>query len=339
MSVTAKQLAAELGISATAVSMALNNKPGVSTETRQNIIRYAEERGYDFTRLKHSANQHHGSIQIIMYKTHDAILSYSPIFNELYEGIKEEAQAAGFSVNMIQFYEKTDTLDRCFEDIRGTDCAGIILVGTEIRKETAQRFIALGYPFVLLDTYFDSLDCTSVVINNSQGAYIATDYLISMTHTQPGYLQSSYEIPNFTDRHAGYVKAIRENGMSSSRSIIHKLSPSIADAMADMLEIIDRGDPLAHCYFADNDMIAIGAMRAFKLRGYKVPEDVAFIGFDNISESRIVEPALTTMDVPRIYIGHTAGELLIKQIDKRIYHASKVEISTRLIKRLSHCSV
>ena len=336
MSITAKELAKKLNISATAVSMALNHKPGVSTETRQAIIKAAEEYGFDFSKIKNQANQG-GSIYVIFYKTHNAIMSYTPIFDELFEGIKNECQAAGFTARMIQFFEKTDSLEDCFYDLRGSDCVGIILVGTEIKKDVAEKFLGLNYPMVLLDSYFESLDCTSVLINNSQGAYAATDYLISLTGTQPGYLRSSYSIRNFEDRQEGYFKAIKENGMSKSRSIIHELSPSIEDAMADMLEILDDKAKIARCYFADNDIIAIGAMKAFKLRGYRIPEDVAIIGFDNISESRIIEPSLTTMDVPRLFLGQTAAKFTIEQINNKVMHSSKVEVATHMIKRLSHC--
>ena len=125
--------------------------------------------------------------------------------------------------------------------------------------------------------------------------------------------------------------------MSPSRSVIHKLSPSIENVMADMLEIIDRKDELSNSYFADNDIIAIGAIKAFKLRGYKVPEDISIIGFDNISEGRIIEPSLTTMDVPRFFIGQTAAKVLIEQINHVSIHSSKIEITTKMIKRFSHC--
>lgn len=334
MSITAKELARKLGISATAVSMALNNKPGVSTETRAKIIKTAEEQGYDFTKVKKTPGRE-GSVYIIFYKTHNAILSYTPIFNELYDGVKSVCQKEHFAVKMMPFYEKTDLLEDCFSDLRISDCRGIILVGTEIRPEVCRQFLSLGYPTILLDTYFDSLDCTSVLINNTQGAYLATNYLISTARTQPGYLQSSYSIPNFVQRQEGYFKAIKENGMSPSRSIVHKLSPSIEAAMADMLEIIDRNDTLAKSYFADNDIIAIGAMKALMLRGYRIPEDISCVGFDNISESRIIDPSLTTVDVPRHYIGMTAARLLIEQMDTKMVHAIKIEAATRLVKRFS----
>ena len=334
MSVTAKELAQKLGISATAVSMALNNKAGVSTETRARIIKAAEEYGYDFTRIKNT-HEHRGSIYILFYKTHNAILSYSPIFNELYDGVSSECQNAHYAVKVMQFYEKVDVLADCFSDLHISDCAGIILVGTEIRQDVCRQFLSLRYPLILLDPYFDSLECTSVLINNAQGAYLATDYLIRTTRQQPGYLQSDYSIPNFTQRQEGYFRALKENGMSPSRSIIHRLSPSIEAAMSDMLETIERKDPLAKCYFADNDIIAIGAMKALMLRGYRIPEDISVVGFDNISESRIIEPSLTTMDVPRRHIGRTAAKLLIEQIDTKVVYPSKVEIAARMVKRFS----
>ena len=335
MSVTAKQLAKELGLSEAAVSMALNNKPGVSTKTRRMIIKAAQEKGYDFSRIKEKQEQT-GSVHVVFYRTHNAILSYAPIFDELYDGIRSVFQKTRLISHVIHFYEKTDDLQNYFGDIRVSDCTGIILVGTEIRKETCSEFLSLGLPLVLLDTWFDSVPCSSVLINNRQGAYMATDYLISRYHTQPGYLKSSYSIPNFEERQSGYFKAIRENGMSASRLIIHELAPSIEDAMADMLSVIDRQDPLARCYFADNDMIAIGAIKALKLRGYQIPDDVAVIGFDNIAESRIIDPALTTMDVPRFSIGETAAELLLSLIRSGEMQIRKTELSASLLLRGSH---
>ncbi len=337
MAITAKEIAKKLGLSETAVSMALNNKPGVSTKTRQEVIRFAEACGYDFTKIKKHSHAN-GSIYVISYKAHNAILSYSPIFDELFDGIRMECQKGNYKVKITQFYEKTDILKDFFSDLRASDCIGIILIGTEIRPDICKQFLLLGFPIILLDTHFDCLECTSVLINNIQGAYFATDYLISLHHDQPGYLQSAYTISNFNERFEGYVRAIRENGMSPACSIIHRLSPSIENAMADMLEIIERKDALATSYFADNDIIAIGAIKAFKLCGYKIPEDISIIGFDNIPESRIVEPALTTMDVPRLFIGQTAAKVLIEQMNSKHRYPVKVEISTKMVKRFSHCS-
>ena len=149
MSITAKQLAKELGLSEAAISMALNNKPGVSTKTRRMVIKAAQEKGYDFSRINEKWEQT-GSVHVAFYRTHNAILSYAPIFDELYDGIKSVCQKSHLISHVIHFYEKTDDLENYFGDIRVSDCIGIILVGTEIRKETCAKFLNLNCPSLIL---------------------------------------------------------------------------------------------------------------------------------------------------------------------------------------------
>lgn len=334
MKITAKELAARLGLSATAISMALNNKPGVSSETRAYVLREAEKYGYDFSKLSMKKNCS-GDIYCIIYRAHNAILNYTPIFSELTDGIEQECRQNGYHLKISQLYEKTDDINKYIEDLRISDCVGIILLGTEITAGICQNFLSLSVPVVLLDSYFPTVNCSSVLINNVQGAYLATNYLIERCQNQPGHLCSSYRIENFIERTVGFTKSVKEHGMSLGKSISHELSPSIEGALADMLEIIDRDDYLAKCYFADNDLIAIGAIKALKLRGYKVPEDIAIIGFDNIPESRIVDPALTTIDIPRKFMGQTAVHQLIKQLTYPVPHTVKIEMSTTLVKRFS----
>lgn len=334
MSITAKELARELHLSATAVSMALNNKPGVSTQTRNMVIEAAEKRGYDFSKLSMKKNKT-GNIYTIFYRTHNAILTYAPIFNELLDGIGQVCREEGYTLKIEQYLEKQQDLQTYIEDLLVSNCLGIILIGTEMGEEAGRQFLASSLPVVILDSYFESLNCNCVLINNTQGAYTATDYLISRLGKQPGYLRSSYTLRNFNERKDGFYKAVKANGMSCTQCIVHRLSPSIEGAFADMLEIIDRQDELAECYFADNDLIAIGAMKAFKLRGYRLPEDIGVIGFDNISEARIVEPSLTTVSIPRHYMGQTAARQLIASITNPVPHTSKIEVYTSLVKRFS----
>lgn len=334
MGITAKEIAARLGLSATAVSMALNNKPGVSAQTRELVLKEAEKSGYDFSKLSLKKSSF-GDIYCIIYRAHNAILNYTPIFSELTDGIEQECRLNGYHLKTLQIYEKTDNVQKYIEDLRISNCVGIILLGTEITADICRTFLQLSVPVVLLDSYFSSVDCSSILINNVQGAYLATNYLIDRCQKQPGHLCSSYKIENFSERTSGFIKAVREHGMSIGKSISHELSPSIEGAFTDMLEIIDRGDSLAECYFADNDLIAIGAIKALKLRGYKVPNDIAIIGFDNISEGRVIEPSLTTIDIPRKFMGQTAACQLIKQLVYPVPHRVKIEISTTLVKRFS----
>ena len=123
--------------------------------------------------------------------------------------------------------------------------------------------------------------------------------------------------------------------MSASKSIVHRLTPSIEGAFSDMMEILEQEEELAQCYFADNDLIAVGAMRALKAKGYRIPDDIAIVGFDNIEFSNIVEPSLTTIHVPKKEMGQIAAERLFHLIEKKETTPVKIEIATRLVKRHS----
>lgn len=334
MGITAKEIAKNLNLSETAVSMALNNKPGVSRETRKRVIAEAERLGYDFSRLSMKKN-HNGDIYCITYHSHNAILSYSPIFLELMDGIEMECRTHDFRMRTLQIYDRNEDLDYFINDLRTADCAGIILLGTEITENICRKFLTLSTPIVLLDSYFPSIDASSVLINNTQGAFLATKYLIERTGKQPGHLCSSYQIENFKERTEGFKQSLHAHGMATGKSPSHELTPSIEGAFSDMLELISSGVSLSACYFADNDLIAIGAIKALKLSGYRIPEDIAVIGFDNISEGRVLDPSLTTIDIPRRYMGSVAARQLMFQIANPVPRTVKIEVSTSLIKRFS----
>lgn len=334
MSITAKELAKKIGVSAAAVSMALNNKPGVSRETRQMILDEAEKNGYDFSRL--SMKKPTGrNIYFVFYRKHGAVVTDTPFFTQLSDGISESCKENGYKLNLRYVYDDGETLSEQIEDIQYSDCCGIILLGTEMNAQDFQRFKSLPLPLVLLDTYFETVQTNYVLINNVQGAYLATSYLIKRTRQQPGYLRSSYSIGNFEERAAGFYHAIRSGGMSASKSIVHRLTPSIEGAFSDMMEILEQEEELAQCYFADNDLIAVGAMRALKAKGYRIPDDIAIVGFDNIEFSNIVEPSLTTIHVPKKEMGQIAAERLFHLIEKKETTPVKIEIATRLVKRHS----
>lgn len=334
MSITAKELAKKLNLSPAAVSMALNNKPGVSTATRKRVMEMADRYGYDFTRLSEKHNIR-GSIYFVIYKKHGAVVSDTPFFSELSDGIALGCKKANYKMKICYIYEGEADVIKQLEEIQYSDCIGMIVLGTEMEAEDLKPFQNLSIPFVLLDTYFETISCDCVLINNVQGAYLAASYLIKKTKKQPGYLRSSYSIGNFTERSSGFFKAIRSHGMSASKSIVHLLSPSLDGAYADMKEILKNGEELASCYFADNDLIAIGAIKAFKEAGLHIPEDIAVVGFDDLPTCRIMEPPLSTIHVPKLYMGEMATERLITLLGNPGASSVKVEIGTTLIKRKS----
>lgn len=343
MPITAKELARELGISAAAVSMALNDKPGVSSETRKKVRLLAQEKGFDFSKIKPSPARE-GSVYFVIYKKNGAVVDDTPFFSELSEGISEECSRAGVRLHVTYIYEsdleeivagKKGTPSGSPDRFFGTDCRGILLLGTEMMTDNLKPFLALPVPIVVVDSYFETFRCDTVLINNVQGAFNATHHLIRKCKSQPGYLKSSYAINNFIERSDGFYKAVRAAGMSTSQCIVHELTPSLDGAYADMMQILESGEPIARCYFADNDLIASGAFRAFREKRYRIPKDIAIVGFDNLPMSRILDPPLTTIDVPKHYMGAQAVKRLLERMETPDMPAIKIEIATELVDRYS----
>lgn len=331
MAITAKQIAKELNISPAAVSMALNNKPGVSNETRRKIIETAKAMGYDFSKNEFSKSETKNIAFVFFHKN---FVFDTPFFTELATSIETTVHDKGYKLSVYHIHD-LDNIEEQIDLIQYSGCMGMILLGTIMSNEQIKPFENVKIPIVLLDTYIPGAKMDCVVINNVEGARSATDYLIRKRKAQPGYLHSSQYFHNFEERGDGFFKAVRQNGMPTSKSIIHTLSPSVDGAYADMIELINNKEPIANCYFADNDEIAIGAMRAFKEKGYKIPEDISIVGFDNMSYSLYVDPPLTTVNVPKSYMGKIAANRLIEIMNEEFHYTTKIEINTNLIVRKS----
>lgn len=333
MGITGKEIARMLGLSEAAVSLALNNKSGVSTETKRLVLETAEKYGYDFTRIPYEVG-YGKNVYFIYYRKHGAIVNDNPFFVEISESIHQACEDRELRLNTRYLYEEDDIV-RQLEDIVYPDCAGIILLGTEMHKEDFAPFEKVPVPIILFDTYIEGIKRDCVLIDNIQGAFLATDYLIRHSKQQPGYLRSSYPINNFGERADGFYKAVRNHGYSASKSIVHRLSPSIEGAYADLMEILNRNEAVAPCYFADNDLIALGAMKAFQEKGFSVPGDISIVGFDNIPLCNYVNPGLTTINVPKKYMGEMAVTRLAELISAKNFVPIKLEVQTNLVKRQS----
>ncbi|MBR7174862.1 MAG: LacI family DNA-binding transcriptional regulator [Clostridia bacterium] len=332
--ITAKELARLLHLSESAVSLALNNKPGVSRETRKRVVEEARTRGYDFSRKATATDKKKGTICFAVYRKSGAVVGDTPFFSELTDGISVSCRREGYECMIRYLYEDEDLREQIY-DLRVAHFAGAIVLATEMDEQTLTLFDRVEIPVVFLDAYFERPEYNFVLINNSQGAYLATKYLIRKCRTQPGYLRSAYWISNFDARADGFYKAIREAGMSTSNSPVFRLAPSQDGAYADLRDLLNAGEKPAKCYFADNDLIAIGAMQALKEAGYRIPEDVSVVGFDDISSSEYVSPPLTTIQVPKTTLGETAVVRVAQMIEGKNRYPLKIEVSTRLIRRKS----
>ncbi len=332
MSVTAKELAKHLNLSTASVSVALHNKPGVSTETRLRVLQAARELGYDFSAIT-KEGRIAGSIYYVRYINFRSPQE-APFFSTLSKCLEKEVSDRNLRYKSLIVYGDEDFEEK-LEFLRVSDCSGILLLGTDLTKDRFERFLSLNIPIILMDTWFQSPPVDCVKVNNIQGAYLATEYLIKTRKCQPGYLQSSLKLYNYAERFQGYCMALETYRMSAANSDIRITLPNMAGAEADMRKLLKSGNHFANCYVADTDAQAIGAMTAFQEKGYRIPKDIAFVGFDNSIYSMNSTPGLTTIDANPAGMAQTALKRLLTILRGNETDHLKIEIETRLINRNS----
>jgi len=335
MKLKAKDIAKKLSISPSAVSFVLNNKPGVSEETRRKVLKVIEQMGYNTNIFSKSTLIHNRNIRFIIYKKHGLVVSDTPFFSSLMEGIDREARSLGYNLIVTYMDENKDNLIKILHIIKGTSPDGIMLLATEMTKEDLKPFKKLNIPLLLLDSYFESENLDTVIINNIEGVYKATCYLAELGHIDIGYLHSSVWINNFDQRMAGFKKAINHKRLKLNKNFIFCLESTIDGSYKNMFKILENKPKLPTAVFADNDIIAFGAMKAMREFGIKIPQDVSVVGFDDMPFCKMIDPPLTTARVYKQRMGMIALKRLVERIDETPAETIKIEVNTTLIERKS----
>ena len=328
MAVYAKDIAAKLGLSPAAVSLALRGKPGIGQETRDRILRTAAEMGY-----QKKENASRPSLCLVLYKRHGAVVRDTDFFAALTESITRQARLLGYELLITYFYGNQDSAEQ-LRSLKASPCDGILLLATEMVAADFPPFRSLTVPLVVLDSYFPDEKYDSVLINNVYGAKRAVQYLIAQGHSEIGYLSSKVMIRNFHERQDGWLRGIQTIPVANgSRHHVVKVSPTADGAFRDMAAYLQLGGKLPTAFFADNDLIAISCARALRAAGYRIPEDVSLIGVDGIAAWELLDPPLTTMRVPTDQLGIAAVNRLVERIRGLAPGLVKIQVAMELLER------
>ena len=304
MKVNIKKLSELSGYSPATISNALHNRRGVSRQTAAKVWKLAQEAGY---KVKTSTR----SIKLVTYSDSGEVFSDSPFFTTLMEGVENEARRRGFDTTIFNLYRRQPDYEQKLQQLLADTSSALLLMGTELGEQDAKRFLEAKAPLVLLDCSFDTLNFDAVLMDNENSVAQAVDYLVSRGHTEIGYLRGSVRIRNFIKRGRGYRRAMEVHGLPINERFVLDLRPSIAGAYQAMDAILKTGRPMPTAFIADNDMIALGAMQALQRNGYRIPEDISVIGFDDISFCEVFLPHLTTVRVYQKELGQVAVQELI----------------------------
>lgn len=311
------------GVSKSAVSLALNNKAGVSEATRQHILEISRQNGYIPRTFKSNkvAPKNNTLIRFIACKNVDIVTEHyesQPFFNELIHHLMSYAGEQGHTLVISSV--SVQNLNKEIEMLENEQSsAGILLLGTNLSADMVESVLSVHKNVVVMDTCLEQVDASIVGINNYLGGYQAGRFLLAQGYKSIGYVQSDVRIVNFIKRKQGFEAALKEGGLQLEDKLTYFMNPmSVASQpsfKAEIEQVNAKTRELPEAIFCENDYMAISAIKTFQELGIKVPEQVAVMGFDNIFEAEIISPELTTIQVKKDVMAKTAMDVLLQKIN------------------------
>ena len=273
-------------------------------------------------------------VRLVMFKRHGLVVMDTQFFMELVESVERECLAQGHEliITHLHIAHDLDYKER-IRAICAEECAGILLMGTEMYPEDLALFAHCASPLVALDNLFRHEQVHAVVMNNYDAGYQAANAMYAAGHRRIGNITSLVEFSNMRYRRKGYEAALREHGLPLDEDSIWRVTPTLDGAYRDMRALLESGRVPPTAYFAGNDIMAVGSMRALAEKGYAVPTDISLIGMDDLSICQFCTPPLSTIRVFRQEMGITAVRTLLGLVGRLNYCTLKTELSVTLVER------
>lgn len=324
---TIKDIAQVAGISAGAVSRILNNDPtlSVSPETKKRVYTIARDLNYHKVRKTDKSVFKMGILQ--WFSAEQEI--QDPYYLLVRQGIEDFCQS--HSIGIIRAFQSDEASIEKLQEADGLICIG------KFSKEEIQKFIQTCRNIVFLDMTVPDRNITTLTMDFTSAVYEALDYLTELGHTRIAYLGGKEYVGNHEpledERKEAYLSYMKSKKLDTS-SWVYEDAFSTASGYQMMSRLLES-ETLPTAVFAASDSIAFGAMRAVQERGLSIPDDISFVGFNNLEMSLYTTPALTTMNAPAYDMGQHGANLIYAASNLNIKTALKAKIPCSLIKRES----
>ena len=331
---TSHDVARSAGVSQGTVSVVLNDvaKARVSEATRQRVRAAAQRLDYHPNAAGRSlVRQRTGLLGLILRQGPDR-LSANAFLPTVIDGFTAVAGAADFRL-LIEPIDELIRPDAYLALAREAHVDGIVLAGARSDDDQLRRLHTSDFPIVLWGQLSGS-HLPFVDVHNAAAARTAVEHLIELGHRRIGCITNGpLAYTASAARLQGYQSALESHGLSVDHHLIR-----IGDfsgrsgyvAMRSLLTSIDRPGAV----FVGSDEVALGALRAIRELGLRIPDDVAVVGFDDLPVSELVSPSLSTMRVPARELGAAAARMLIQRIESDI-PPPPVLLETELVVRES----
>jgi LacI family transcriptional regulator len=336
--VTIEDVARESNASVSTVSLVLRNKPGIGAETRRRVLEAAQALGYRRQAPAPARAPGTRNIGLILRARARSRDVGPPVVNPFYSWVVSGIDAAAQQARLNLLYasiavdDDNQPLDLP-RHLLDQELDGVLLVGAFTDAAIADLVGVHARPVVLVDAPARPHQYDAVVSDNEGGAYTAVTHLIQQGHRSIALAGPCPTAdPNFNERREGYNRALRDHGLAGYSIAQGETTDAAADAATAALL---RQYPDITAIFGCNDSFALSALRALRLLGRRVPDDVSVIGFDDIERSGQTTPSLTTMAVDKVSMGRLAVQMLLFRLAWPDAAPTLTILQPRLVERQS----
>lgn len=324
---TMKDVAERANVSTATVSRALMNPEKVSQATRNKVEQAAIDVGYLPGSLNRNLKRNESrTILVIVPDICD------PFFSEIIRGIEITAADQGYLV-LIGDCAHQNQQEKTFIDLIITkQIDGMLLLGSRLPFDASKEEQRNLPPMVMANEFAPELELPTVHIDNLTAAFNAVNYLHELGHDRIACIAGPEEMPLCHYRLQGYVQALRRSGMQVDPHYIARGDFTFNAGAQALDQLLNLPNPPT-AIFCHSDVMALGALSQAKRRGYKVPDDLSIIGFDNIALAEFCDPPLTTISQPRFEIGREAMLLLLDQLQGQVVSSGSRLLDCELIVR------
>lgn len=326
---TLKDIAKKSGVDQSTVSRVINNSPVVGEGTRDKVLKVVKSLNYQPNLIARS----------LVKKSTRSLALITPVQDPhafpIIRGIADTCKRFNYGLMLFSTDYWADEEISYVDVARNWVVDGILIYNILYRKDVAENISALqkeGTPVVFINKYKGINKVNTVCVDNRDAVMQVMTHLVNLGHKRIGILNGSLIAVDGVERFEGYKEALQHYQLEYDENIVGYADFSDIAAFDEMKRILCLASrPTA--MFCANDLMAMGAIKAIEEKGFKVPQDMAIVGFDDGDESRFFKPALTTVRPPLEDIGGKAINLIMKLIQNPKREAEETVLKARLIVR------
>ncbi len=330
--ITIKDIAKALNLSTSTVSRALRGSYEINAETKKLVLEYAEKMNYHPNPIALSLKENRSkAIGVIVPEI------ANNFFSQAINGIEAVAYDRGYHVVIFQSHESYERERSNIQHLVGRKVDGVLisLSGQTTEVGHLLEIQNRGVPLVIFDRISNDIASNKVIADNFQGAFEATEHLILSGRKKIAHITSPSLLYTTAERLEGYKAALDKHGIPFDENLVRYCGFAPEEARQVIFDLLDSQEPDA--IFTASDRLALDSFAAAKAKGIRIPEEVAFIGFTNLTVADLLDPPLSTIVQPAFEIGKTAAEILLNTIENKHSTATikTVKIPTELNLRTS----